>query len=126
MNKKIVNIIGSLVIFIILASSFIKSVQSVKRGRDLVTKTEENLVKIKEETSLLEAQLDIVKSDYYVEKQLRDKLGLAREGETILVLPDEDTVKNFAPKIPTPEIFKPKPNWQKWLDLLKDSRKPTN
>ena len=32
-------------------------------------------------------------SDEFIEKQLRDKLGLAKKGEIILILPDEETLK---------------------------------
>ncbi len=85
----------------------------------LLEKNRQNLTKIWEENKKLEQQLEILKSDFYIEKQLRDKLGLAKEGEIILVLPEPEIVKKLAPKLPEPVVVKPKPNWQKWLEIFR-------
>jgi cell division protein FtsB len=121
-NKIVNNIIGWIVpitVFVLLISSFIKSIQSIKRGNMLLEKNRQNLTKIWEENKKLEQQLEILKSDFYIEKQLRDKLGLAKEGEIILVLPEPEIVKKLAPKLPEPVVVKPKPNWQKWLEIFR-------
>ncbi|MDP3994252.1 MAG: hypothetical protein Q8P91_00270, partial [bacterium] len=58
------------------------------------------------------------KKQEYIEKQLRDKLGLSKEGETIVVLPDADTLRKLVPPIPGEEEILPDPNWKKWLKLF--------
>ncbi len=122
MNKKIVNIIGlatALVLFLILLSSLTKSLKKLKEGENQISKNEIKLEKIRQENERLSSQLKIVQSDEYLEKQLRDKLGLAKEGEIVLVLPEASVVKKLSPQIPEEEEVKPKPNWQKWLELFK-------
>jgi len=77
-----------------------------------------NNVKIREENEELEAKLEILRSDEYQEKQLRDKLGLAKEGELIVVLPEDEVLRNLAPKHVEEEETLPDPNWKKWAHLF--------
>jgi cell division protein FtsB len=120
-KNKIVNImglVGSIAIFLVLASSLVKSLKRIQIGDSVIEKTKVKISKVEEENKRLEDQLNVVKSEEYSEKQLRDKLGLAKEGEIILVLPEADIVRKLSPQIPEEEEVKPKPNWQKWLDLF--------
>lgn len=107
------------VIMIVLASSFVKSYRKVKLGDELVEKTKVKLEKMEIENEKLAEQLQITRSDEYREKQFRDKMGLAKEGEIIVVLPPQDELKRLVPD--PPDEFEPKikTNWQKWLDLFK-------
>ena len=121
MNKKIVNImglVGSVAIFIVLASSMVKSLRRIKEGDVIIEKTQSRLEKINEENKKLSEQLQVTQSEEFLEKQLRDKLGLAKEGEKVIVLPEPDIVRKLAPVIPQEEEIRPKPNWQKWIDLF--------
>ena len=122
MNRKIVNImglVGSLLVFLILASSLVKSIRRIKEGNAVIEKTKVRLEKINEENNKLSNQLQITQSDEFMEKQLRDKLGLAKEGEIILILPEPDIVRKLAPIIPEEEEIKPKTNLEKWIDLFR-------
>ena len=122
MNKKLVNIIGFaalLILLVILISSFIKSIKRIREGDVLIEKTKTKLEKLDEENRKLEDQLKITQSEEFMEKQLRNKLGLAKEGEIVLVLPDNETLKKLAPVIPSEEEVTLKPNWRKWIDLFK-------
>ena len=121
MNSKIVNIMGlvaSILIFLVLASSLIKSVKRIKMGDAVIEKTRLKVEKAEAENMKLAEQLKITQSEEFMEKQLRDKLGLAKEGEIILVLPEADIVRKLSPQIPEEDDFKPKPNWQKWLEMF--------
>jgi len=122
-NKKIVNImglVGSVAIFIVLASSMVKSLRRIKEGDVIIEKTQSRLEKINEENKKLSEQLQVTQSEEFLEKQLRNKLGLAKEGEIILVLPEASVVRKLSPIIPEEEEVKPKPNWKKWLELFKN------
>ena len=111
-------LVGGIALFLILASSLIKSIKRIKMGDDLINKTSLKLEKLDEENKKLAEQAEIIQSEEFMEKQLRDKLGLAKEGEIVLVLPEDDILRKLAPIIPEEEDFKPKPNWQKWVDLF--------
>jgi hypothetical protein len=41
-----------------------------------------------------------------------------KEGEVIVVLPDEDILRKLAPLLPTEENTLPEPNWKKWEKLF--------
>ena len=112
-------LVGALVVFLILASSSFKSIKRIREGDQLIEKTKVRLEKINQENQKLTEQLQITESEEFVEKQMRDKLGLAKEGEIIIVLPEPDIVKKLAPTLPRGEEVKLKPNWQKWLELFK-------
>ena len=122
MNKKIVNIIGpltSIVLLVVLTSSFIKGIKRIRDGDALIKKNQAKLEKQVEENKKLEEQVKIVQSDEFMEEQLRNKLGLVKEGEIVIVLPEADIVRKLAPIIPEEEEVKAKPNWQKWIELFK-------
>ncbi len=122
MKNRIVNIMGlvaSLAVFAILASSMVKSIKRIQIGNQIIEKTKVKINKVEEENKRLVEQLKTVQSQEYLEKQLRDKLGLAKEGEIILVLPEADIVRKLSPQIPKEEEAKPKPNWQKWWEMFR-------
>jgi cell division protein FtsB len=101
-------------LFISLVRNIIKSVQVGNRIKAEKTKLED----LKKEKNELERKLAETQSAEYLEKQLRNKLGLAKEGEIILVLPDEETLKKMAPENIEPEEVLPDPTWKKWLKLF--------
>jgi cell division protein FtsB len=122
MNSKIVNIMGliaSIAVFFILASSLVKSISRIKLGDSVVEKTKVKIEKSEAENQKLAEQLKITQSNEFLEKQLRDKMGLAKEGEIILVLPEADIVRKLAPQISEEEEIKPKTNLEKWMELFK-------
>ena len=121
MKNKIVNImglVGGIAIFIGLTSSLIKSIKRIRMGDDLIKKTAVKLEKLNEENKKLALQAEVVQSEEFMEKQLRNKLGLAKEGEIILVLPEADILRKLSPIVPKDEEAPLKPNWQKWIDLF--------
>lgn len=101
-------------LFISLIRNITKSIQVGNRIKTEKAKLEE----LKKENSELEKKLAETQSAEYLEKQLRNKLGLAKEGEIVLVLPDEETLKKMAPADVEPEEVLPDPTWKKWLKLF--------
>ena len=74
--------------------------------------------KMKAENAALEAQIAQTQGSAFIEKQIRDKLGLAKTGEAIVVLPDAEILKKLAPQIPVEENSLPDSNWRKWMKLF--------
>lgn len=106
------------VLLIVLSGSFIKSLKRSHEAKLLIEKTENKLAKAKKENEELQQTLEFIQSEQFIEEQLRNKLGLAKEGEIVLVLPDSDTLKKLAPIIPEEQDQKPLPNWKKWMNLF--------
>ncbi|GIV97138.1 MAG: hypothetical protein KatS3mg057_1795 [Herpetosiphonaceae bacterium] len=76
------------------------------------------------ENERLKGELEYVESDAYVERAAREQLGMAREGETVIipqVIPREP-----APLLsPTPlplQQGRGVPNWRRWIDALRGDR----
>jgi cell division protein FtsB len=105
-------------VFSLMLISLTRNILKIRTFRGRLTETEERIEKLKSENEVLGEKLDTFQSDEYIEKQLRDKLGLAKEEETIIVLPDEETIRKFAPKTEEEEEILPNPNWKKWFKLF--------
>jgi len=105
-------------VFSLMLISLTRNILKIRTFRGRLTETEERIEKLKSENEVLGEKLDTFQSDEYIEKQLRDKLGLAKEEEIIIVLPDEETIRKFAPKTEEEEEILPNPNWKKWFKLF--------
>lgn len=110
----IVYIIISLLMLVSLTRNIIK----VREAKERLKEKEDRIEKIRKENEELSQKVDMFKSDEFVERQLRDKLGLAREGEMIVVLPDDETIRKFAPNDEKEEEILPDSNWKKWFKLF--------
>lgn len=77
----------------------------------LVEEAKREVSDLKKENATLQERLVYVNSPEFVEKEARDKLGLGKEGETILVIPDQNKVQSSRIKVQN------EANWKKWWDL---------
>lgn len=67
------------------------------------------------EVETLKTQRDFFASQEFVEQQARNELGLARPGETVVILPDTlPPVYDFAEEEKKAEV----PVWRQWLQLF--------
>lgn len=109
-----------LVVFIsiFLLLSLIKNLSWVLAARKSVEEEKTRLAQLKKENEKLKREAQEVAGSSFIEQQLRDKLGMAKRGEIVLVLPDEDTLRKLAPDIPSEEDFLPDPIWKQWLHLF--------
>ena len=104
--------------FLLLSLSVYRNVSKIGSIYKKIADKEADVRKLEEENQNLEKKVEEVTSDDYIEKQIRDKLGLAKEGEIVLVLPEPEVLKKFAPKIEEEEEILPDPNWKKWIKLF--------
>lgn len=115
--KKLLGYIG-LVIIILMIISMIRNIGRVISIRKEVEKERLKLTKIEAENKRIQDEVAHIQTPEFVERQIRDKLGLVRDGETIVVLPDEEVLRKLAPKIDIQEDYLPDPIWKKWLKLF--------
>lgn len=115
--KKIGNTICFfLIIFLIF--SIIKNYKSVRDGGSVIDEARKEEEKLKNEEEALKKQISEAQSSQFIEKQLRDKLGYAKEGEVVIVLPPPEELKKLAPARIQEEEYVPEANWRKWKDLF--------
>ncbi len=106
------------IVFLLMITSLVRNIVRVREAKERLVEKEEYIEEIRMENEELSQRVDTIKSEEFIEKQLRNKLGLAKEGETIIVLPDEETISKFAPSDEKEEEILPDPNWKKWFKLF--------
>lgn len=110
--------ISTLVVLLILAISLIKSTLKIIGSNQKLSDAQHSVNELEIEHKNLIKQLNAIKSAQFVESTARDKLGLAKKGEIVVVLPDEASLKSLAPKVKEDSFSLPIPIWQKWLKLF--------
>jgi cell division protein FtsB len=127
MNKIIENVkikaktllgLATWVLALILLISTVKNIGRVKNIEGAVQREKDTVEKMQEENARLEAQIAQTQGSAFIEKQIRNKLGLAKSGEAIVILPDAEILKKLAPQTPVEGNTLPDPNWKKWLKLF--------
>ncbi len=88
MRRNILLVIGAIVALMLIANSA-KRLMSFRTTSRKVEEAQVQLDKLKAENTNLQKQLDYTKSGEFKEKEIRDKLGLAKPGETVVILPKE-------------------------------------
>ncbi len=104
----------------------------VNLGRDIfrLMKSEERVLKVEEKLEVVEQENAGLKktkkyyeSDQFLEEQIRNKLQMAKPGETVLILPEEiqegTAVGKVSSLVKAGEDEEELANWQKWLELFK-------
>lgn len=103
--------------FVVLSAA--RSVSNLVSSRNRVSLAEDRLEAVQKEQENLKDELAEAQSEYFAEKQARDKLGLAREGEIVIVLPEEDLLRRLSPRVVEDESTELlEPNWVKWANLF--------
>lgn len=105
----IVSIIIGLYLIVTLSKSIIDILQKGKSTSNIETTVSD----LRKQNITLKNKLKDVQSQEYVEKIARDKLNMAKPGESIVILPEE--IQN--PKIEVINKIEI-PNWQKWYQLF--------
>lgn len=104
-------VIFSIVIYN-LARQIIFALQASSRLDQIAGKVAE----LQQKNSGLKKKLAETSSLSFIERQARDKLNLARPGETVIIIPDSEIDKILG--VQTIAIPEATPNWQGWLKLF--------
>lgn len=93
MKNKIVNW-GIIIFGTILIISLSRSIYDLWQKRSILDEARERVRKAEEENANLREKYREVQSPEYIEQTAREKLGLGRDGEVVVVLPRNDKRKN--------------------------------
>lgn len=102
-----------IVLSVLLARNIFTLLSVEDRKFDLLSK----IRKVEEEREELVRRESEVNSPEFIEREARNRLGMARVGEVVVVLPPEDYLRSLVGPLDEERIAE-KPNWQKWLELL--------
>ncbi len=88
-----------------------KSIYELYHKKDLLISTQQRLSVAEKENTKLKNQLTQVQRPDFIEKEARDKLFLAKPGESSLLMPTQAPARQSTTQ-------DNKPHWQQWLDLF--------
>lgn len=112
MKKKKIWAFLALGVGIIIAVNSIGNILKLSAAGSRLTEADQILAEKMAENTTLKARLEEVKSDEFVEREARNKLGMVREGETLVVLPQVE------PDMPLTEATEGQDsNWKRWWKL---------
>jgi len=106
------------VLILMLGISAIRNFGRITRVRSEIAKERERVESMKRKNEELAKRLAETQSVEFVEAEIRNKLGLVKEGETVVILPDEETLRKLAPNLLSEPETLPDPNWRRWLKLF--------
>lgn len=109
---KFIVVIGALV----LSGVLIRGIWVVASVRDRVDSARQEVEKLEVEQRELKKRVGEASSEAFIEEVARDKLGLAKEGEVVVVLPDDEFLKTLSPSLEVEESEPEKQNWKKWWE----------
>ena len=106
------------ILVVLLTLSLVQNIGKVKRIRGGIAAEKAKIVKMKAANEILANQVAQAQKPEFIDKEIRNKLGLVKTGETIVVLPNEEVLRSLAPKLETEQEALPDPNWKKWVNLF--------
>lgn len=110
--------LGILALVFFFGISLLRNIAAVSGAKRTIEERRQAVEELKKENERLRVVLEETNSEEFIEKQIRDKLGLAKEGELVIVLPDEEVLVKLAPEIPKDIPSLPLENWEKWYRLF--------
>lgn len=115
MPKKITFVV-ILVIFLVILYSLGKQIADSLQAGGRLNEEAEELVRLQRENSTLKKKLAESESVSFIEEEARNKLNFAREGESIVLIPQEEIDKVIQAEKTAP--INQEPNWRGWLRLF--------
>ena len=104
------------VLFFIFAGYLIislsRSIYTVTQKESIVIEEEKRLAQVLEDKKRLSDSLQTINTSFFIEQQAREKLGLAKPGDVVVIMP---------PVVPTPtsEPVDDSDTWLKWFKLYR-------
>lgn len=109
---------GLFLIVISLIVSLSRSIIKLTKAEDKIQDVKNKIISLKKDNQNLQNDISQMQSDFFIEKQARDKLGLAKKGEIVLVLPPNENYDALINQNNEAKPTLPLPNWKKWLKVF--------
>lgn len=104
-----------IIVGILLIVSLVRNIRRLLRASGEIKLTEKKVQELEKENQQLAEKKKYYQSPEFIEEQARDKLNMARPGETIVILPPNvEEILGKTRKESLPEL----PNWKRWWKLF--------
>lgn len=104
-----------LIIAWVLIFSLAKDLWQLKKGYVRIDEAKKRLVEEENINKMLKDKLEMVMTDEYKERIIREQLNMQKVGEVVAVLPKDSSLKNEI----TQDEENTMENWEKWWILIK-------
>ena len=98
--------------------SLSRSVVDLWQRRAIVKKEQERLVLVEQRHQELTERLKTVQTPAFVEKEARERLGMAREGDTVIIMDNMGSEKEEQGGVSISRYREPVPNWKRWWQVF--------
>lgn len=109
--KKIVAFVV-IIFLLVIIKNILSSIVELNNNSQIVTRLQNEEISEKKKGQFLKERLYYVKTQEFIEKQARERLGMVKEGEYLVLAPPATS------SIKTIEIKDTTPNWKKWWQLF--------
>ncbi len=103
-----------IIVGLILIVSTIKDTIGLWKAGDRVDEKAVEVKNLEKENEKIQEKISQIESPAYIEKYARDRLNLAKPGESVVILP-KDNISSISA-----ETLDNRSNWEKWWDLFKN------
>ena len=97
-------------LYLIISAS--RSIYEIYKSSNFLKEEQQKLLEERRQNEALKKELEYKRSDFFVEKEARDKLSLGKEGETAVIIPGTKNASESA------SLVDSRSNPQKWFDLF--------
>lgn len=112
MGRKLTRI-AILGICIIMGIGIVKTVYTISQKKGIIAERQKILSELTDKNKKLQEELREATSPAFIEQAARDKLGLVREGETVVIM-DKSQILNPDNQKNPQEL----PSWKQWWRLF--------
>lgn len=101
---------------LIIAYNLINQIINTTKSGDRLSQAADTVYKLELKNKELKKKLTQIQSPDFIEQQARDKLGLSKKGETVVIIPEETLKLVLGASESAQEIRLP--NWLGWLRVF--------
>lgn len=107
------------IIILFLSLSFFRNLSRLRDIESAIEISEVDMELMVQEKQGIGERSAYIQGSEYLELNARDRLGMAMEGEIVIVLPGEDVLRAMSPRrvVEIKEELT-KANWRKWVELF--------
>jgi hypothetical protein len=98
--------------------SLSRSVVDLWERRKIVKEEQERLTQLEKRHEELTEKLKMVQTPGFVEKEARERLGMAKEGDTIIIMDTNFTVQKERVGMISNESSGQLPYWKRWWQMF--------
>jgi len=115
MPYKKIAFFACVLILLLTINDLAHSIYTIWQKQDLIVQAQNNLDSEKKENQQLKQKITQVNQPQFIESQARNNLLLAKQGEGVVIMPDNKLV---ASPSPAPKQIDTRPDWKKWWDTF--------